>query len=94
MQYNHDTMAVSVKLDPPLEEQLRRRAAATQSSTSEVLRRALREYLATEPRSAAQPSAHDLGSDLFGRFKGAPDLARQRKQALADIWAAKHKAKQ
>ncbi len=87
-------MAVSVKLDPPLEEQLRRRAAATQSSTSEVLRRALREYLAAEPRSAAQPSAHVLGNDLFGRFKGAPDLARQRKQALADIWASKHKAKQ
>jgi plasmid stability protein len=94
MQYNRGTMAVSVKLDPPLEEQLRRRAAATQSSTSEVLRRALREYLATEPRAAAQPSAHALGSDLFGRFKGAPDLARQRKQALADIWTAKHKAKQ
>jgi plasmid stability protein len=83
-------MAVSVKLDPPLEEQLRRRAAATQSSTSEVLRRALREHLATEPRSVSEPAAYDLGSDLFGRFEGAPDLARQRKQALADIWSAKH----
>jgi plasmid stability protein len=94
MQYNGDIMAVSVKLDPPLEEQLRRRAAATQSSTSEVLRCALREYLAAEPQSVAQPSAHALGSDLFGRFKGAPDLARQRKHALADIWTVKHKAKQ
>jgi Arc/MetJ-type ribon-helix-helix transcriptional regulator len=88
-----DTMAVSVKLDPPLEEQLRRRAAATHSSTSEVLRRALREYLAAAPRGAAEPSAHALGSDLFGRFSGAPDLSRQRKQALADIWADKHKAR-
>ncbi len=87
-------MAVSVKLDPSLEEQLCRRAAATQSSTSEVLRRALREYLAAEARSAEQASAHALGSDLFGRFQGAPDLARQRKQALADIWASKHKARQ
>jgi Arc/MetJ-type ribon-helix-helix transcriptional regulator len=86
-------MAVSVKLDPPLEEQLRRRAAATKSSTSEVLRRALREYLAAESRAAAEPSAHALGSDLFGRFSGPPGLAQQRKQTIADVWAAKHKAK-
>jgi plasmid stability protein len=84
-------MAISVKLDPPLEEQLRRRAAATQSSTSEVLRRALREHLATEPRAVSQPSAYDLGSDLFGRYEGAPDLARLRKQAVAEIWTDKHK---
>jgi plasmid stability protein len=86
-------MAVSVKLDPSLEEQLRRRAAATQSSTSEVLRRALREHLAAQPRTVSEPAAYDLGSDLFGRFNGAPELARQRKQALLDIWSAKHSAK-
>jgi hypothetical protein len=44
--------------------------------------------------SATQQSAYALRSGLFGRFKGAADLALQHKQTLAEIWAAKHKAKQ
>lgn len=85
-------MAVSVKLDSSLEERLRRRAAATNSSTSDVLRRALREYLSVEPAADLPPSAHELGKDLFGRFSGSPNLSKQRKPLLTQIWSDKRKA--
>jgi len=81
-------LAVSVKLDALLEERLRRRAAAAGCTASDVIRSALRAYLA-EP-SGEQPSAFSLGADLFGRFQGAPGLAQDRKRLLADIWALEH----
>lgn len=82
-------MTVTVKLDPLMEEQLRRRAAAGGCTTSEVIRSALQAYLQV-PVEAAQPSAFSLGSDLFGRYQGTPELAQDRKRLLADSWAAKH----
>ena len=82
-------MTVTVKLDPLLEEQLRRRAAAGGCTTSEVIRTALQAYLAA-PAQTAQPSAYSLGSDLFGRFQGDPGLAQDRKRLLADGWGQKH----
>jgi Arc/MetJ-type ribon-helix-helix transcriptional regulator len=86
------TVTVTVKLDPALAEQLRRRATTTGRSASEVIRQALGEYLSTPPRSK-QRSPHALGHDLFGRFRGDPRLAEQRKIALADLWATKHAAR-
>lgn len=85
-------MTVTVKLDAVLEEQLRLRAACTGRSTSEVVRSALQAYLAV-PEKAAARSAFDLGADLFGRHRGAPDLARERKRALAEVWGARHTAR-
>ena len=82
-------MTVTVKLDPLLEEQLRRRAAAGGCTTSEVIRTALQAYLA-RPSEAAQPSAYSLGIDLFGRYEAEPRLAQDRKKLLADGWARKH----
>lgn len=82
-------MTISVKLDPALEQQLRRRAAGTGRSTSEVIRAALVAYL-EQPEAAAVASAYALGADLFGRFGGPSDLARNRKRLLGDIWSAKH----
>ncbi len=82
-------MTVTVKLDPLLEEQLRRRAAAGGCTTSEIIRTALQAFLALPAESAA-PSAFSLGSDLFGRFQGEPRLAQDRKKLLADGWAHKH----
>lgn len=82
-------MTVTVKLDPLLEEQLRRRAAMAGCSTSEVIRSALRSYLAT-PESAAAPSPFSLGQGLFGRHHGDPGLAQSRKRQLAEVWADKH----
>ena len=83
-------MTVTVKLDPLLEEQLRQRAAASGTTTSDVIRQALVAYL-NAPAGAARPSAHALGADLFGRHRGEPGLAAGRKAVLADAWADKHR---
>ncbi len=82
-------MTVTVKLDALLEERLRQRAAASGATASDVIRQALVAYL-NAPRSVAPPSAYALGADLFGRHRGAPELAERRKSLLADAWAAKH----
>ncbi len=82
-------MTVTVKLDPLLEEQLRRRAAAGGCTTSEVIRKALQAYLAASGEQTT-PSAFSLGSDLFGRYQAEPGLAQDRKKLLTDGWARKH----
>jgi plasmid stability protein len=82
-------MTVTVKLDAMLEEQLRQRAAASGATTSDVIRQALVAYLSA-PGGVVAPAAHALGADLFGRHRGAPELAERRKSLLADAWAAKH----
>ncbi len=82
-------MTVTIKLDVPLEERLRQRAASTGRSTSDVIRAALQAYL-DQPEADAARSAYALGEDLFGRHAGPPDLAQGRKQAVADAWGARH----
>lgn len=82
-------MTVTVKLDALLEEQLRQRAAASGATTSDVIRQALLAYL-NAPIGTGTPSAYALGANLFGRHRGAPELASQRKKLLADAWADKH----
>lgn len=86
-------MTVTVKLDPLLEEQLRQRAAAHGATTSDVIRQALVAYLNAPGADAPALSAHALGAGLFGRHRGAPDLAERRKALLADAWADKHRAR-
>ena len=81
-------MTMTVKLDPVLEQRLRLHSAALGRPASEILREALQAWLDRAP--AAAPSAHVLGQDLFGRHRGAPELATQRKQAAAEVWGAKH----
>jgi plasmid stability protein len=85
-------MTVTVKLEPSLEERLRRRAAGSGMSTSDVIRAALTAYLteADEPRGA---SPFALGSDLFGRHEGPADLATNRKRHALDAWAKKREAR-
>ena len=83
-------MTVTVKLDTQLEEQLRQRAAGSGRSTSDVIRAALQAYLAQPDERAAPRSAFELGADLFGRHRGAADLAQRRKLAAADAWSERH----
>lgn len=82
-------MTATVKLDPQLEESLRRRAAASGCTASDIIRAALVAYLQADdvPR---ERSPHALGADLFGRYSAAPELASQRKRVVADAWADKH----
>lgn len=83
-------MTVTIKLDVPLEERLRQRAASTGRSTSDVVRAALLAYL-DQPEGDTARSAFALGEDLFGRHAGPTDLAAGRKQAVADAWEARHR---
>lgn len=83
-------MTATVKLPPELERSLRQRCAAEGRSISDVMRDALVAYLSTAP--ATSPSAFSLGLDLFGRHAGPADLASQRRQHLADVWADKHQS--
>ena len=82
-------MTITIKLDLPLEERLRQRAASTGRSTSDVVRAALQAYLDQADAEPAR-SAHDLGAEFFGRYQGPTDLAQGRKGSLADIAAARH----
>ena len=84
-------MTMTVKLDPLLEQQLRNRSAALGQPASEIIRAALQAYLGGTPEPAT--TAYTLGSDLFGRHRGAPDLASTHKRAAADVWAEKHVAR-
>lgn len=86
-------MTITVKLDSALEQRLRQRAAGAGLSTSEVIRAALVAYL-SQTASAEAPSAYDMGTDLFGRFGGDPELTEQRKQLLGESWSAKHDARE
>lgn len=82
-------MTVTIKLDPAIEEQLRRRALSTGRSTSDVIRAALQAYLAL-PADRPLRSAAELGADLFGRHAGPADLAATRKPKIAEVWAERH----
>lgn len=81
-------MTMTVKLDPALEQSLRRRSAALGRPASELIREALQAYLAATPEP--MPSAYALGADLFGRHGGDAGLATDRKRALGEVWDEKH----
>lgn len=83
-------MTVTVKLDTQLEERLRRRAAGSGRSTSDVIRAALQAYLDQPDEREAPRSAFELGADLFGRHGGPADLAQRRKQAASEVWGERH----
>ncbi len=82
-------MTMTVKLAPSLEQTLRQRSAALGRPASELIREALQAYLDTAPM--VRPSAYALGEDLFGKHRGAVDLARTRKEALAELVADKQR---
>ena len=81
-------MTMTVKLDALMEQRLRLRSAALGRPAGDIIREALQDWLAQTPDAA--PSAFELGSGLFGRHRGPAELATQRKQAAAEVWASKH----
>ena len=84
-------MTMTVKLPSEMEQALRQRSAALGKSASEVLREALRSYLASAP--ATQPSAYAAGEDLFGKHAGPAHLAQDRKREWAQIVENKQAAR-
>ena len=81
-------MTMTIKLAPEMEQQLRRRSAALGRPASALIREALTMYLSASAPPETSPYA--LGADLFGRHRGAADLAEQRKRQTTDAWAEKH----
>ena len=79
---------MTVKLEPPLEEQLRQRANSTGSTASDIIRAALQMYL-SQVESAPRRSPFALGAGLFGQHRGVADLAYKRKQELSQLWGDK-----
>jgi plasmid stability protein len=69
-------MTVTIKLDPSLEEQLRQRAQASGRSTSEVVRAALKLYLAQDEAVGAPRSAYDSGPTSLAATPGPPTSPR------------------
>ena len=84
-------MTMTIKLAPAMEQQLRRRSAALGQPASALIREALAAYLASS--APAKASAYSLGAHVFGRHRGAPDLAESRKARTAEAWADKHAAR-
>jgi predicted DNA-binding protein len=84
-------MTMTIKLAPEMEQRLRQRSEALGQPASALIREALATYLASEV--PGEVSAYALGTDLFGRHRGAPDLAVNRKAHLADVLAEKHRAR-
>jgi predicted DNA-binding protein len=84
-------MTMTIKLAPDMEQRLRQRSAALGQPASVLIREALAAYLDSE--APAEMSAYALGAELFGRHRGAPDLAGKRKAHLADVLAEKQRAR-
>lgn len=84
-------MTMTIKLAPDMEQRLRQRSAALGQPASVLIREALATYLANEVPE--EMSAYALGADVFGRHRGAPDLAENRKAHLADVLAEKHRSR-
>jgi predicted DNA-binding protein len=84
-------MTMTIKLAPDMEQRLRQRSVALGQPASALIREALAAYLAADV--PAQMSAYALGADLFGRHRGAPDLADNRKAHLVDVLTEQHRAR-
>ena len=78
----------SVRLDPELDEQVRRAAAAENSSVSEFVRRALAER-AERTLSGQVPTAQQL-ADFIGIVHGGGGRARRTGDAFSDMIAERH----
>ena len=76
-------MAISLRLNKALEQQLERAARFAGVSKSEFLRRCLEKELQSEEN---RPSAYELGKDLFGGVgSGRGDLARNSERIVKGI---------
>jgi Arc/MetJ-type ribon-helix-helix transcriptional regulator len=82
-------MTITIRLPEQLEAQLRARLERRGAGLSDFVRDAIAEKLEREP--AQNPSAYDLGKDLFGRHgSGRSDLSTNRKTILGEMLRAKH----
>jgi hypothetical protein len=83
-------MTITVRLPDALEAELRARLEAQGIGLSDFVRDAIAEKLERAP--AEQPSAFELGKQVFGRYgSGRDDRSTHRKALIADMLSAKHR---
>ena len=77
---------ITLRLDQKLEQQINNTAKNLGLSKSELIRRSINEYLS----KLKQPSAWDIGEDLFGKYSsGLGNLSSDRKELIKNIIKAK-----
>jgi len=82
-------MTITIRLPEELEEELRVRLDTQGVGLSEFVREAIAEKLDRE--LAGQPTAYELGKNLFGKHgSGRDDLSTNRKAILGELLRAKH----
>jgi hypothetical protein len=78
----------SIRLSPEQEQKLEAVCAAQGASKSEIIKRALDQFL-TDYEASLSP--FELGRDLFGKYgSGREDLSRTYKSRLKDKLREKH----
>jgi len=83
-------MTITIRLPTKLEADLRARLDRRGVGLSDFVRDAITEKLEREP--AKNPSAYDLGKDLFGKHgSGRHDLSSNRQAILNEMLRAKHR---
>lgn len=88
--HSEATMTIAIRLPTKLEAKLRARLDRRRVALSDFVRDAIAEKLEREP--AENPSAYDLGKDLFGKHgSGRVDLSTNRKTILNEMLRGKHR---
>ena len=79
---------LTVRLSKQLEHKLLAQAEAEHAAKSEIVKRAIEEYI---KRREEQQSSYELGKHLFGAFdSGRTDSAKNYKKLLREKINAKH----
>jgi hypothetical protein len=83
-------MSISIRLEKPIEEALRKQIKTQKATLSAFVRDAILEKIEREKN--ARPNPYELGKALFGRYKsGSDDLSTNRKAILKEKVRAKHR---
>ena len=83
-------MSISIRLEKPIEEALRKQIKTQKATLSAFVRDAILEKIEREKN--ARPNPYELGKALFGRYKsGSDDLSTNRKAILKEKLRAKHR---
>ena len=77
---------ITLRLDQKLEQQINNTAKNLGLSKSELIRKSISEYLS----KLKQPTAWDIGEDLFGKYSsGLGNLSSDRKELIKSTIKAK-----
>ena len=83
-------MTISIRLEKPIEQALRKQIKSQKATLSAFVRDAILEKIEREKNTL--PSPYELGKTLFGRYSSdRDDLSTNRKAILKEKLRAKHR---